>query len=288
MTIAYIGLGSNEGDRLANLASAVDAIAEIPDTHVERASNAYESEAAYVSDQSHFANAVVEVTTGLDAPVLLGYLQQVEDTMGRVREQDKGPRIIDLDILLFGDEEMTSAQLTIPHPGLAEREFVVVPLLEIAPHLRFPDGSRIHRDQATVGKVLGDMGRIADLGALHNEPILAPDWVPVSVCNAGQDVVTGWDAAISLQREVLDDAGIPFAFDPYEPDAAMDPFGMPVTFKILVPAEYAERATALIAEVTAAEPLFPDDLEGDEPDEADGELGDESTAPADEPAALVE
>ena len=113
------------------------------------------------------------------------------------------------------------------------------------------------------------MGRIADLGVLHNEPILAPDWVPVSVCDAGQDVVTGWDAAISLQREVLEDAGIPYAFDPYEPDAAMDPFGMPVTFKILVPAEYAERATALIAEVTAAEPQFPEGLEDDEPDEAE-------------------
>ena len=140
MTIAYIGLGSNEGDRLANLAGAVDAIAEIPDTHVERASNAYESEAAYATDQAHFANAVIEITTGLDALVLLGYLQQVEDTMGRVRDQDNGPRIIDVDILLFGDEEMTSVALTIPHSGLTEREFVVVPLLELSPHVRLPDG----------------------------------------------------------------------------------------------------------------------------------------------------
>jgi 2-amino-4-hydroxy-6-hydroxymethyldihydropteridine diphosphokinase len=267
MTIAYIGLGSNEGDRLAGLARAVDAIAEIPDTHVERVSNAYESEAAYVTEQPNFANAVAQVTTSLDAPALLRYLQEVEDTMGRVRGQENGPRVIDLDILLFGDEEITSPELTVPHPGLAEREFVVVPLLEIAPHLRLPDGSRIHRDRATAGKVLADLGRVADLGVLHNEPILAPDWVPVSVCESGQDVVTGWDAAISLQREVLDDAGIPYAFDPYEPDAAMDPFGMPITFKILVPAEYAERAVSLIAQVTAAEPEFPDEFESDGPNE---------------------
>ena len=267
MTLAYIGLGSNEGDRLANLATALDAIAEIPDTHVERASNAYESEAAYRVEQSNFANAAVEITTGLDALVLLGYLQQIEDTMGRVRDMPNGPRIIDLDILIFGDEEMTSRELTIPHPALAERDFVVTPLLELDPSMRMPNGSRIERDRAVDGRVLGDMGRIADLGVLHNEPILAGNWVPVSVCDSGQDVVTGWDAAISLQREVLEDAGIPYAFDPYEPDAAMDPFGMPVTFKILVPTEYAERAIALIAEVAAAEPQFPDDLEGDDADD---------------------
>ena len=272
MTIAYIGLGSNEGDRLANLAAAVDALSELPDTHVERASNAFESEPAYVTSQTNFANAVVEITTGLEPQGLLGYLHGIEDSMGRVRDVPNGPRTIDLDILLFGEEEMTSPELTVPHPGLIDREFVVVPLLQVAPHLRMPDGSRIHRDRATEGKVLADLGRIPDLGVLHNEPVLAPDWVPVSVCDAGQDVVTGWDAAISLQREVLEDAGIPYAFDPYAPDAAMDPFGMPVTFKILVPAEYAERAITLITEVTNAEPHFPEGLEddgpGDEPDDS--------------------
>jgi 2-amino-4-hydroxy-6-hydroxymethyldihydropteridine diphosphokinase len=229
MTTAYIGIGSNEGDRIANLAAAVDALSEVTDTHVERASHAYESEPAYVTDQPRFANAVVEITTDLEALQLLGYLHEIEDTLGRIRGEENGPRTIDLDILTFGDEESSSDELTIPHPLMTERSFVVVPLHEIAPHFRMPDGTRLHNDAATEGAVVADLGPIPDLGVMHNEPVLAPDWVEVSTCDAGQDVVTGWDAAISLQREVLEDAGIPYAFDPYEPDAAMDPFGMPVT-----------------------------------------------------------
>jgi 2-amino-4-hydroxy-6-hydroxymethyldihydropteridine diphosphokinase len=266
MTTAYIGIGSNEGDRIANLAAAVDALSEVTDTHVERASHAYESEPAYVTDQPRFANAVVEITTDLEALQLLGYLHEIEDTLGRIRGEENGPRTIDLDILTFGDEESSSDELTIPHPLMTERSFVVVPLHEIAPHFRMPDGTRLHNDAATEGAVVADLGPIPDLGVMHNEPVLAPDWVEVSTCDAGQDVVTGWDAAISLQREVLEDAGIPYAFDPYEPDAAMDPFGMPVTFRILVPAEYGESAKKLIAEVLAAEPQFPEGLEGDEPE----------------------
>jgi len=263
MTTAYIGLGSNEGDRLANLASAIDALSEVPDTHVERASRAYETEPAYVENQARFVNAVVEVTTDLEALQLLGYLQQIEDTLGRVRDISNGPRTIDLDILTFGDEEISTPELTVPHPGIEERAFVVVPLHEIAPHFRMPDGSRLHVDAASVGRVVSDLGMIADLGVMHNEPVLAADWVQVATCNAGQDVVTGWDAAISLQREVLGDAGIPYAFDPYAPDEAMDPFGMPVVYRLLVPADYADKANRLIAEVLAAEPQFPADLGGD-------------------------
>ena len=73
--------------------------------------------------------------------------------------------------------------------------------------------------------------------------------------------MAGWDAAISLQRQVLEDAGIPYAYDPYAPDAAMDPLGMPTTFKLLVPAPYAEKANAMIAEAMSAEPQFPEELE---------------------------
>jgi len=266
MTTAYIGLGSNEGDRLANLAAAIDALAEVPDTHVERASHGYESEPAYVTNQARFVNAVVEITTDLEASQLLGYLQQIEDTLGRVREVPNGPRTIDLDILTFGDEEISTPELTVPHPGIAERAFVAVPLHEIAPHFRMPDGSRVHVDAASQGRVVADLGMIADLGVMHNEPVLAPDWVEVATCNAGQDIVTGWDAAISLQREVLEDAGIPYAFDPYPPDTAMDPFGMPVVYRLLVPSEYADSANKLIAEVLAAEPQFPEDLGGDAPE----------------------
>jgi 2-amino-4-hydroxy-6-hydroxymethyldihydropteridine diphosphokinase len=254
-------MGSNEGDRLATLAAAVEALAEIPETHLERVSHAYESEPAYVEDQAKFANAVAELTTSLESIQLLGYLQQVEESLGRVRGAENGPRTLDLDILLFGDEELSSAELTIPHPRLLEREFVVVPLLDIAPRLHLPDGTLVSHEAATVGAIIGDLGPITDLGVARNDPALAPDWVEVANCDAGSDVMAGWDAAISLQREVLAEAGIPFAFDPYEPDAAMDPLGLPRTFRILVPAEFSERANKLIAEVMAAEPQFPEELE---------------------------
>lgn len=266
MTTAYIGLGSNEGDRLANLAAAVEALSEIPDTHLERVSHAYESEPAYVENQPKFANAVAEITTTLESVQLLGYLQQVEDSLGRVRDAENGPRTIDLDILVFGEEEMTSPELNIPHPGLLEREFVVVPLLDIAPRLHLPDGTLVTRDKATIGEIVGDLGEIADLGVMRNDPALADEWVEVASCDAGNDVVSGWDAAISLQREVLEDAGIPYAFDPYAPDAVTDPWGMPITFRLLVPASYADKANKLISQVMAAEPQFPDDFGGGSPE----------------------
>jgi len=262
MTTAYIGLGSNEGDRLANMAAAVEAIAELPDTHVERVSHAYDSEPAYVENQPKFANAVAEITTTLDSEQLLDYLHQIEDSLGRVRGVENGPRTIDLDILTFGDEELSSPQLTIPHPGLLEREFVVVPLLDIAPRLHLPDGTLVTHDAAKVGAIIGDLGPVPDLGASRNDPVISADWVEVASCEAGIDVVAGWDAAVSLQREVLQDAGIPYAFDPYDPgDAPMDPWGMSRTFRILVPAEYGGRANALIAEVMAAKPEMPGDDE---------------------------
>ena len=261
MTTAYIGLGSNEGDRMANLAAAVEALSQIPETHLERVSHAYETEPAYVTDQAMFVNAVAEITTGLDAVQLLDYLLQAEDSLGRVRGQDNGPRTIDLDILTFGDDEITTPELTVPHPRLLERAFVVTPLLDIAPRLHLPDGTPVTDDNVTVGAIAGDLGPVLDLGAQRNDPVIAADWVEVATCQAGQDVVTGWDAAVSLQREVLEDAGIPYAFDPYAPDEAMDPFGMPITIRLLVPEQYAEKANALIAEVMAAEPQFPDELD---------------------------
>ena len=264
MTTAYIGLGSNEGDRMTNLARAVDAIAEIPDTRVEAVSPAYESEPAYMTDQPKFANAVVEAHTELEADQLLGYLQQIEDSLGRARDVEKGPRTIDLDILLFGEEEITSPELTIPHTGLLERDFVVTPLLDIAPRLHMPDGTLITREGATEGAVVGELGEIPDLGAMHNEPVLAEDWVAVAQSDTEQDVVAGWDAALMFKREALEQAGIPHAWDPYEPDATIDPFGMSVTFKLMVPAEYEEEVRALFEDIDSAKIVYPAG-EGDVP-----------------------
>lgn len=263
MTTAYIGIGSNEGDRLANLATAIEALAGIPDTHVERASEAYETEPAYLENQPPFANAVVELETGLEPEQLLGHLQSIESDMGRVRSVENGPRIIDLDILVFGDEEMVSDELTIPHPRLLERDFVVTPLLEIAPRLHLPDGRRVRHDGATVGRVVDDLGPIPDLGRLTNEPLLAQKWAPVAESATDQDVVAGWDARLQFVREVLEEAGIPFAWDPFEPEATMDPFGMPTAFRLLVPVSDVARANRLIAQVEEAEPVFPPSVSGD-------------------------
>jgi 2-amino-4-hydroxy-6-hydroxymethyldihydropteridine diphosphokinase len=258
MTTAYIGLGSNQGDRLDSLSAAVHAVASIPETHVDRVSRAYESEPAYNEDQPRFANAVLAVNTHLSSAQLFEYLQQIEGDLGRIRVSANGPRTIDLDLLLFGDEELNSESLVIPHPRMLEREFVVAPLLQIAPRVTMPDGSPVSSDAATVGRVVGDLGGIPDMGAATNEPIAVNDWVEVANCDAPNDVASGLSAAMSLQRQTLQDAGIPYAFDPYDPEAAMDPWGMPRTFRILVPAESAERARILIAEADAAVPEFPE------------------------------
>ncbi|NTW28782.1 MAG: 2-amino-4-hydroxy-6-hydroxymethyldihydropteridine diphosphokinase [Coriobacteriia bacterium] len=248
MVAAYIALGSNEGNRILNLSRAIDAIAEIPEMHVERVSHAYESEPAYLREQRRFANAVAAVSTGLSAEQLLGYLHEIEDSMGRVRGIENGSRVIDLDILLFGDEESTTPELTIPHPRLAERDFVVTPLLDIAPRLHLPDGTRITRDGATEGVVIGDLGEIPDIGVLlHDMPIVADEWVEVASSSARQDATAGWDSALALKREVLEEAGIPYAWDPYEPEMTMDPFGLPRTFRLLVPEADADAARELLA-----------------------------------------
>ena len=262
MITAYIGIGSNEGDRLLNIARAVDAMAEIPETHVIRVSHAYESEPAYVENQPRFANAVAAIETDLESDQMLDYLHRIEDSLGRVRTEPNGPRTIDLDILLFGDEESSSPDLTIPHPGLARREFVVVPLLDIAPRLHLPDGTRLTREDADEGPIVSDLGELPDVGALHNEPVLATEWVDVADGSYDQDVVAGWDPQLMLKREILEEAEIPYSWDPYEPEATTDPFGMPVAFKLLVPVEYQQRASALIKEVLSAEPQFPEELGG--------------------------
>lgn len=260
MTTAFIGLGSNLGDRLGNVADAVDAISQFPETHVEKVSHAYESVPAFVEDQPNFINAVIEVETSLHADALLERLLELETSMGRVRDIDKGPRTIDLDLLIYGDEEWASEKLTLPHPGIAERDFVVTPLLEIAPRTVLPDGVHLRRSAANVGEVLHDLGPLPDSGADHNRPVDADAWTVVAETTNPQDASIGFDAGLLFKRQVLEDEGIPFAFDPYEPGQDLDPFGMQMSFKLLVPSEYAERAIELLAAVAAAEPQYPEGM----------------------------
>jgi 2-amino-4-hydroxy-6-hydroxymethyldihydropteridine diphosphokinase len=153
MTLAFIGLGSNLGDRVATLQAALDALAAVPGVRVAAVSSVYESEPWGVADQPAFANAVAALDTDGTPHDLLAALKRVEADLGRTDGVRYGPRPIDLDLLLFGSERVASESLTVPHPRLLERDFVVTPLLEIAPEVTMPDGRRVTREAATEGRV---------------------------------------------------------------------------------------------------------------------------------------
>jgi 2-amino-4-hydroxy-6-hydroxymethyldihydropteridine diphosphokinase len=141
----YLGLGSNLGDRRANLAQAVKRL-EAPDLRVKRASSIYETEPRDVPQQPWFLNQVVEADTDLFPKQLLSRIQKIEREMGRKRIVSKGPRVIDIDILLFGDSVLATPELEIPHPRMIERRFVLEPLAELAPDLRDPVTGRTVRE----------------------------------------------------------------------------------------------------------------------------------------------
>jgi 2-amino-4-hydroxy-6-hydroxymethyldihydropteridine diphosphokinase len=133
----YLSLGANLGDRLANLRLALARIQTL--ARLEDVSSLYETEPQGVSDQPLFLNAVCRVTTGLEPQALLRFLKNLEQEIGRQPGGQRwGPRPIDLDILLYDGRVVDAPELTIPHPRLAERAFVLVPLCELAPELRHP------------------------------------------------------------------------------------------------------------------------------------------------------
>lgn len=134
---AYLSLGSNMGDRAGNLARAVEALGE-RGVRVVRESSVYETEPVEMREQAWFLNSVVEVETELTARELMETLLGIERWMGRERRTPKGPRVIDMDILLYGGEVVREEGLQIPHPRMAERRFVLEPLAEIAPEVRHP------------------------------------------------------------------------------------------------------------------------------------------------------
>jgi len=136
----YIALGSNLGNRVANLLLAREQIAS-PHVRLTRASSIYETAPREILDQPWFLNQVVAAETTLFPRQLLARLLGIEQEMGRQRTVAKGPRLIDLDILLFGDAVIHAAGLEIPHPRMAERRFVLEPLAELAPALRPPRSS---------------------------------------------------------------------------------------------------------------------------------------------------
>ena len=144
MRTAFIGLGSNLVDPLEQLQSALRAIASMRATRVVCHSHFYRTPPWGKSDQPEFINAVAEIETGLSARDLLHELLAIEVRAGRKRNGERwGPRVLDLDILLYGQELIDEPALHVPHPHMRDRAFVIVPLAEIAPHLDIPGFGRI-------------------------------------------------------------------------------------------------------------------------------------------------
>jgi 2-amino-4-hydroxy-6-hydroxymethyldihydropteridine diphosphokinase len=150
MKTVYLSLGSNVGDREKHLARALERL-DSSGVRVLRASALYETEPRDVPDQPWFLNQVVEAETGLFPMQLLQQTQKLERALGRVRTRPKGPRTIDIDILLYGDTILSTPGLEIPHQRMAERRFVLEPLAELAPELHHP------RTGATVSEMLAQV-----------------------------------------------------------------------------------------------------------------------------------
>lgn len=140
---AYLALGSNLGDRLVTLQQAVDALSAMPDTVVIRSSRVWETEPVGGPEQGAFLNAVIELETELDPLDLLAAVNLVEARLGRTREIRWGPRTIDIDIVLIDGRAVDEPTLTVPHPRMHQRAFVVLPLLELLPDPVLPDGTRL-------------------------------------------------------------------------------------------------------------------------------------------------
>jgi 2-amino-4-hydroxy-6-hydroxymethyldihydropteridine diphosphokinase len=141
MERVYIGLGSNLADPLAQLRSALAALAALPQTSLAAQSSFYASDPLGPADQPRYVNAVAALDTDLSPLELLDALQSIELEQGRMRKAERwGPRTLDLDILLFGERQLAEPRLTVPHYHMHARAFVLYPLAEIAPQLRLPDG----------------------------------------------------------------------------------------------------------------------------------------------------
>ena len=142
MALAYIGLGSNLEGPLAQVNCAFDELAELPLTSLLARSSIYSSHAVG-PEQPDYINAVALLDTRLAPLALLDALQAIEQAHQRVRIQHWGPRTLDLDLLLYGDQIIEEERLTVPHPYLTQRSFVLYPLADITPNLHLPDGTRL-------------------------------------------------------------------------------------------------------------------------------------------------
>jgi 2-amino-4-hydroxy-6-hydroxymethyldihydropteridine diphosphokinase len=159
--MVYLGLGSNLGDRRAMLQRAVDELRRLPSTELLRCSGVYETEPWGMAGQGAFLNCAVELRSGLDPRTLLESLLGIERILGRERRERNGPRIIDIDILLYGAEVIEEDGLCIPHPAMTGRNFVLQPLRELAASVQHPV------EAVTIEELAlrcADTGGVADTG----------------------------------------------------------------------------------------------------------------------------
>lgn len=144
MIKVYIAIGSNLSNPVSQAKNAIEALKLLPNSRFINVSSLYSSTPMGPQDQPDYINAVAEIDTLLSPIELLDQTQKIELEHGRVRKDDRwGPRTLDLDIILFGNNTISSERLTIPHYGMKEREFVLYPLAEIAPNLTLPDGTEL-------------------------------------------------------------------------------------------------------------------------------------------------
>lgn len=139
----FIGLGSNMGDKAGYIRKALDMLDEHPQVEVAAVAPLYLTAPVGYVDQDWFLNTVAEIKTTLEPGELLAALQDIETRLGRKRTIRWGPRVVDLDLLLYGREEIARPALTLPHPRMQERAFVMVPLADLAPDLILPGGGRV-------------------------------------------------------------------------------------------------------------------------------------------------
>ena len=143
MTTSYVGIGSNVGDRVAFARRAVEDLKDVPGIEVVKVSSIYETSPIGGPPQRSFVNLVVKLDTELDARKVLEATQAIERRLGREPSDIHwGPRVVDLDVLTFGEDKISEPDLEIPHPRMTQRRFVLVPLLEIEPEAADPWGTR--------------------------------------------------------------------------------------------------------------------------------------------------
>ena len=161
MNLSYLSLGSNMGDRFEMLRQAVAQLAEQPAVTVTQISSLYETDPVGYTDQEPFLNMVVQLETELTAMALLDVCQMIEQNLNRKRLVRWGPRTIDLDILLYNQDRIETDRLTVPHPRMSERAFVLIPLLEIDPELEVAEtletgGVRLWKSYSSLTAFLQD------------------------------------------------------------------------------------------------------------------------------------